>query len=151
MNSGFLVKLAGDGRLDRLSHLDEAGERRIAPRRILRLTAEEDPPFMLCKHDDDRVHPRIMLGLAGVAATGPSAPIGLGAFSADRAKTVATMPVGKAQGRCKQRSVLRVEKAEQCEMRTRVGGSAAIGDVGKTRSPAVQPEEQAGITDGLPR
>ena len=40
-DAGFLVELARDGRLERFADLDEAGERRIAARRIVRLAAEE--------------------------------------------------------------------------------------------------------------
>ena len=55
---GFLVQLAGDRRLDRFAGLDEAGERRIAAGRILRLAAEQQAAVMLGEHDHDRIDAR---------------------------------------------------------------------------------------------
>src|SRR4029450_8200877 len=53
VDAGFLLQFARDRGLDRLARLDEAGECRIAARRIMRLAAEKQPAVMLGKHDDD--------------------------------------------------------------------------------------------------
>ena len=111
VDAGLLLEFARDRRLDRFARLDEAGQRRIAARRIMRLAAEQQPAVMLGEHDHDRVDARIMFGAAVAAPARPAAAVGLGRWSADRAKAMAAVPVGKAQRGGEGRRFRRVQQA----------------------------------------
>src|SRR3546814_6114108 len=73
IDARFLLQFPGDGLLDRFADFDEAGERRIAIRREAVLTAEQRPPVVDRKHDDDRVGAGEMLDLARIAVPRPAA------------------------------------------------------------------------------
>src|SRR3954452_7219807 len=61
LDAGLLPHLAGDGLLEALARLDEAGEGAVAARRPLRLAAEHDTLAPIGdEHDHDRVGPRVM-------------------------------------------------------------------------------------------
>ena len=71
----FLHQLARHRLLDRFAGLDEAGQRRIAARRILRLAGEQDAAVMLGEHDHDRIDAREMLGAAIRAFAAPAGAV----------------------------------------------------------------------------
>ena len=134
------VKLAGDRGLDRFAGLDEAGERRIAAGRILRLAAEQDAAVMLGEHDHDRVDAREMLGAAGRAAPRPAAAHDVGRWPQLAQKRWRAVPAGKAERGGEQRRIALVELRQQRQRPTRL--VAGRGERAEARRAAVEAEEQ---------
>src|SRR6185312_7250891 len=141
-DAGFLVELARDGRLERLADLDEAGERRIAPRWIVWLATEEQAVAILGQHDDDGIDARVMFGSAARAAPRPAAPDRFGQVPAIRAEAVAAVPAGKAERGGEQRRIVAMQQRHGAERRWRIGDDRLDRRI--ARRTVVQAEEQLG-------
>ena len=107
-NARFLEQLARNGGLEILADLDKAGERRIAPWRIVRLPAQQQLAVMLGKHDHDRVDPGEVLGSADGTTARPAAANQRAHLPAIGAEAVTSMPARKAQRSGEQGCIVRI-------------------------------------------
>src|SRR4029453_18858325 len=73
VDAALLLHLTGDGALERLAVVDEAGDQRVAPRRPARLAGQEDARPVADQRDHGRVEVRVVLVPAARALLAPLA------------------------------------------------------------------------------
>ena len=150
---GFLLQLARDRRLDRFARLDEAGQRRIAAGRIMRLAAEQQAAVMLGKHDHHRVDARDNVRRRKLAQAATS--------RRDWARSACRRPSNSRGGGASWRGSARrrrvgasvgVEHATSSAKWARAStGGVAVGQRREARRLAVEAEEQRRLAgDRLP-
>ena len=150
LDPGFLASSRATAASIDLARLDEAGQRRIAPRRILRLAAEQQPAVMLGEHDHDRIDARIMFGAARAAGARPAAAIGRGRLRRRPSRSGGGGASWRGSAR-RRRSARRAASsmAEQPEMRARRRPARRRRAGARSAALAVEPEEQRRLAGDL--
>src|SRR5206468_3857946 len=118
VHADLFLHLPGDGALERLAIVDEAGDERIAAGRPDALAREQHTVAVAHDDDDRRVQVRVMLVLAARAALAPLAREALGASAARAASTSITLT-------CTRRSSSSCATATVCCSRARASGRPA--------------------------
>ena len=163
-DAALLLDLAGDGVLQALARLDEAGQGRVHAGRPGRLAAHQAALAVVDQHDHRRVGAREVRRAAGGIAAAAQVPglQALGRMAAEAAEAVPRVPVHHASGIGQQRAFpvgeQRADRPDVLEgavlgqARARLGrlqGRQVEGDVGGL---LVEPEQRQplGLLDQVP-